>query len=471
MNKALKYSPISLKLLILSALVGGIAFSPFNQPVVLFFSIYVLLMHLRTQINFYCFFKQAFIFFFFFFLVQLYWVAWAFKIYGIPEIMPLGLVGMPIIIGVFPTIFVTPSFLFKGNKTMFAWIFCLGWCVSEIARSFFFTGFPWNLNGYVWDLPLLQSTRFFGIFGLSFLTTAAVTVLYTKQRYLGICIFGALFGLWIEGYNRLQSPEINTNTCLRLVQPSIDQQEKWRPDLFEKNLSILEILTKAKSEKPIHVIIWPEAAVTIPLDTYHNISAYLGSFVEQGYLITGAPRRTVNPDKAFSSLQVLDKSGTIHATFDKFHLVPFGEYVPLSSLNPFPKLTSGKLDYSPGSGPKTIHIKSIPPFSPLICYEAIFSGAVIDPIDRPQWLLNITNDAWYGITSGPYQHFKIVQVRAIEEGIPLIRVANNGISAVIDAYGRIIHQLDLNKIGFIDAYLPACLPQTIYRNFINSLYA
>ena len=109
----------------------------------------------------------------------------------------------------------------------------------------------------------------------------------------------------------------------------------------------------------------------------------------------------------------------------------------------------------------------LPPFSPLICYEAIFSGAVIDPTDRPQWLLNITNDAWYGITSGPYQHLKIVQVRAIEEGLPLVRVANNGISAIVDSYGRILQQLELNKIGFIDAHLPTHLPQTLYRSFIN----
>jgi len=139
----------------------------------------------------------------------------------------------------------------------------------------------------------------------------------------------------------------------------------------------------------------------------------------------------------------------------------------LRSLNPFPKLTDGKLDYSNGAGPRTIHVAGTPPFSPLICYEAIFSGAVIDAADRPQWLLNITNDAWYGVTSGPYQHLKIVQVRAIEEGLPLIRVANNGISAVIDSYGRIIHQLGLNDVGFIDAYLPVCLSQTTYRKIVN----
>lgn len=467
MNKTLKYSSINLKMLIISALVGGIAFAPFNQPFALLLSIYMLLSHLRAHVDFYHFFKKTFTFFFFFFLAQLYWVAWAFNVYGIPEIMPIGLICMPIIIGIFPTVFVAPSFFFRENKTVFAWVFFLGWCASETARSFMFTGFPWNLNGYVWDLPILQSTRFFGIFGLSFLTTAAATALYTKQKWVGLFIFSTLLGFWVDGHYRLQSPQINTDVCLRLVQPSVNQQEKWQPEFFEKNLAILEILTKAKKDKPIQAVIWPEAAITIPLDAYTNFSVYLGEFIESGYLITGAPRREHNPERAFSSLQVIDQYGTIHATFDKFHLVPFGEYVPLRSLNPFPKLTDGKLDYSNGAGPRTIHVAGIPAFSPLICYEAIFSGAVIDAADRPQWLLNITNDAWYGITSGPYQHLKIVQVRAIEEGLPLIRVANNGISAVIDSYGRIIHQLGLNDVGFIDAYLPVCLSQTTYRKIIN----
>lgn len=467
MNKSLKYIQFNLKYIVLFSIIGGLAFAPFNQPIALFLFIYVLLTYLKEQTNFYTFFKVAFISFFFFFLAQLYWVAWAFKVYGLPEAVPIGLVCMPTIIGIFPTICILPSYFFKENTLTFAWIFFLGWCLSEIARSFLFTGFPWNLNGYVWDLSLLQSTRFFGIFGLSFLTTAAAIVLYTKQKWLGISIFGALLCLWINGDNRLKSPQLNTNICLRLVQPSINQQEKWLPDFFEKNLSILEILSRAEAQKPVRITIWPEAAITIPLDTHVDFSAHLGSFINQGYLITGAPRRTHNPEKAFSSLQIIDDKGLIYATFDKFHLVPFGEYVPLSSLNPFPKLTSGKLDYSPGIGPETISAPGIPPFSPLICYEAIFSGAVIDPAERPQWLLNITNDAWYGVTSGPYQHLKIVQVRAIEEGLPLIRVANNGISAVIDSYGRIIHQLELNKIGFIDGYLPTYLPQTIYRRLIN----
>lgn len=467
MYKALKKHSINLKFLIIISLLGGLAFAPFNQPIAFFISTYILLVHLQVQENFTIFLKRSFIFCFFFFLSQLYWVSWAVKVYGIPEAMPLALIGMPALIGVFPAVCISPSYFFRHNKHIFAWVFCLGWCLSEIARSFLFTGFPWNLNGYVWDLPLLQSTRFFGIFGLSFLTTAAATVLYTKQRALGILIFLTLLGLWIDGNSRLRSPITNTDICLRLVQPSIVQQEKWQPKFFEKTLSILEILTKVDGEKSVHLTIWPEAALTIFIGRDEPLLAHLGSFIKGGYLITGAPRHEYNPERVFSGLQALDRDGKIHAIFDKFHLVPFGEYVPLKKLNPFPKLTAGKLDYSPGPGPKTIRLKDIPAFSPLICYEAIFSGAVIDPKDRPEWLLNITNDAWYGATSGPYQHLKIVQVRAIEEGLPMVRVANNGITAMIDGYGRILNRLELDDVGYIDANLPTSLPETLYRKIIN----
>ncbi|MCX7343587.1 MAG: apolipoprotein N-acyltransferase [Proteobacteria bacterium] len=475
MNKALKLlikfiSKInfsSIYFLILAALIGGLAFAPFNQPIALFFSIYTLLSNLQMQPTFKNFFKNSAIFCFFFFLSHLYWVCWAVNVYGLPMAMPLVLIGMPLIIGIFPTICMVPSYYFKENKVKFAWILGAGWWISEIARSFLFTGFPWNLNGYIWNLSILQSTRFFGIFGLSLLTMSACVVLFTKQKRLSILALCSFLGLWIDGNIRLRSSQINTETNVRLVQPAIDQRQKWQSSFFEKNIERLEMLTTKKGEKTIHLTIWPEAAVTVPLDRYINLTEHLSGMISQGYLITGAPRITHNPDQVFSSLQAIAPNGLILATFDKFHLVPFGEYVPLRNLNPFPKLTQGTMDYSPGTGPKTITLQGIPPFSPLICYEAIFSGAVIDPLNRPQWLLNVTNDAWYGHTSGPYQHLKIVQVRAIEEGLPLIRVANNGISAVIDAYGRIIHQLELDKIGVIDASLPVSLPETLYRKLIN----
>ena len=146
-------------------------------------------------------------------------------------------------------------------------------------------------------------------------------------------------GLWVDGYIRLKSPEDNTPINIRLVQPSIDQRQKWIPSFFEKNLERLEFLTTSSVEKNIHITIWPEAAVTVPLDQYIDLAEHLGGMLRKGYLITGAPRIDHEKSQVFSSLHVIDQSGFIHATFDKFHLVPFGEYVPLRKFNPFPKLT------------------------------------------------------------------------------------------------------------------------------------
>ncbi len=167
----------------------------------------------------------------------------------------------------------------------------------------------------------------------------------------------------------------------------------------------------------------------------------------------------------WNSLVAIDHDGAIEASYDKFHLVPFGEYVPMRSILPMQKITPGAIDFSAGPGPRTISLPGLPPFSPLICYEAIFPGEVVDPAHRPAWLLNITNDAWYGFTSGPFQHVAIARTRAIEEGLPLARVGNNGISALFDPYGRVLARLDLDAIGVLDVHLPEALPPTLYSRY------
>jgi apolipoprotein N-acyltransferase len=163
---------------------------------------------------------------------------------------------------------------------------------------------------------------------------------------------------------------------------------------------------------------------------------------------------------------VVDHAGTITATFDKFHLVPLGEYVPLRAYLPFlSKITPGDFDFSAGSGPRTLDIPGLPPVAPLICYEIIFPGRVVDPSRRPAWLLNLTNDAWFGTSTGPYQHLHQVRVRAVEEGLPLVRAANTGISAVIDSYGKVKASIPLNEAGILDEALPVALPPTPYSTY------
>jgi len=182
-------------------------------------------------------------------------------------------------------------------------------------------------------------------------------------------------------------------------------------------------------------------------------------------LITGA----VRGEKAggghmqiWNSLHTIDSHGDLVATYDKFHLVPFGEYMPLRNIFDLVKLSHGETDFSRGPGPVSLPLGRLPPVSPLICYEVIFPGHVRSEDDPPAWLLNLTNDAWYGISTGPYQHFQQARVRAIEEGIPLVRVANTGVSGVVDSLGRVVASLGLGETGVIDAPLPVARGDTLY---------
>jgi apolipoprotein N-acyltransferase len=217
--------------------------------------------------------------------------------------------------------------------------------------------------------------------------------------------------------------------------------------------------------RPGSHIIWPESAASYPLDQDAVARQMIAKVVPPGgLLLTGGERFDVSstPPLAWNTLFAIDRDGAVVARYDKRDLVPFGEFLPLRDLLSrvgLAKLTHGSIDFQPGPGRQTITLPGLPPFSPLICYEAIFPGSVVDPDVRPDWLLNVTNDAWFGRSSGPYQHLAMARMRAIEEGLPLVRSANSGISAVVDPWGRIQAQLGLGETGVLDSSLPQPLPQ------------
>ncbi len=287
------------------------------------------------------------------------------------------------------------------------------------------------------------------------------------------CAIALLAATWIGGTARLAgaAPDVVGDVRLRLVQPNIDQKLKWkRPLLDEHLLKQANMGARPAADAPTHVI-WSETAAPLFLGEDRDRLRVIGDLTPPGGLtITGTLRRTPPgvPFRLWNSLLALDHGGMPVATFDKSHLVPFGEYVPFRNLLNLAKVTSGAVDFSPGEGVQTLRLPGLPPVSPLICYEVIFPGQVVDPADRPEWMLNITNDAWYGQSTGPYQHLAMARLRAVEEGLPLVRVANTGISAIIDPWGRVLARLGLGEQGVIDGPLPAALAtQPVYARFGN----
>ena len=357
-------------------------------------------------------------------------------------------------------------------------LFAAVWCLFEWWRGWFLSGFPWNPIGSVWTVwtPMIQSVAVWGTLGLSFITLTAASLFsvvlprprFTHAWRTALAPIAVLAAVGVCGWWRIPSAELATvpAVTLRLVQPNIAQADKWRPGLHEQHLMDYIRLSTPEPGQRISHVIWGESSVAFALDRDEAHRKVAASAVPPGgALIAGVTRAensTRGVERIFNSLIVIDDQARVTAVYDKVNLVPFGEYLPLRGLMPFPKLTQGTMDFSPGLARPSLTVPGLPPFSPLICYEAVFSGDVVDPGERPGWLLNLTNDSWFGDSSGPHQHLAAAQLRAVEEGLPLIRVANTGISAAIDSYGRIIAELGLNQRGAIDVELPAPSGRTIF---------
>jgi apolipoprotein N-acyltransferase len=351
------------------------------------------------------------------------------------------------------------------------------WTLAEVARGYVLTGFPWNLLGTVWAFGALpvQGAAWIGTHGLSALTVvlACLPLVWGRTAWVvgGVVLAGGvLFGLV-----RLALEEPPPGPVeLRIVQGNVAQQHKWREELriahFRRYLGLTANAPPAEGEGPV-VVVWPETASPYMLDNDATARALAaGALPEEALLIAGSVRierraeGAEPPVRVWNSLLAIDRNAEVVAIYDKHHLVPFGEYVPLRSVLPIETVVPGNLDFSAGPGPRTLALpdRRVPPFSPLICYEVIFPGNVVAAGERPAWLLNLTNDAWFGVSSGPYQHLASARMRAVEEGLPLVRAANTGVSSVFDARGRVVASLGLNLTGVIAAPLPAARAPTPY---------
>jgi len=421
-----------------------------------------------------------------FFLVGLYWIGAALLVDAAQFwwLLPFAVLGIPAGLAIFiglallATHALCRGFDLGGAARIVVLAVC--WSGAEWLRGHVLTGFPWNLIGYAWagefpgSLAPLQTAAYVGIYGLSLLTVLAAALparlgdLTGGRRMAPLAAFAIVAALALGGAMRLQGDRdaMVPGVSLRLVQPSIPQTLKNDPAADAANFRRMLALTASPGEVPPNVVIWPEAGAPPFLERDAAARRAIADAMPPGAVaLVGTVRTDPAPEQprhVWNSLEAVDGHARIVASYDKAHLVPFGEYVPLRSVLPINKITPGTTDFSAGDGPRTIAIAGVPQFSPLICYEAIFPGAVVREDARPDWLLNITNDAWYGYTSGPFQHLAIARVRAVEEGLPLVRDGNNGISAVFDPYGRELKHRDLDAIGVLDAPLPRPLPPTLY---------
>ena len=426
-----------------------------------------------------------------FFVAGLYWIAAALfvDISRFWWALPFAVLGLPALLAVFTAaaqgltgLAAQRLRLARGPRVCF---FAVAWCAAEYARGHVLTGFPWNLVGYAWSggfpgaLWMLETTAWIGIYGLSFITVLAASLLallgtaslrpMTRRQRAAPGAAAALLILVPAGagaWRLAMLPKRATATWVRLVQPSIPEAVKWDPARASGHFQRLLDLSRAPAPHPLAAVLWPEAASPYFLGRDAGARSAIAAVAPKGgYVITGALRASApyhQPEQVWNSVEAIDPAGRIRARYDKSHLVPFGEYVPFRDILPLGALPAGSIDMSAGPGPQTMVLPGLPALSPIVCYEAIFPGAVVNERERPDWILNVTNDAWYGPTSGPYQHFAIARTRAIEEGLPLVRVANNGISGIIDPAGRIVARTGLDDITYLDAALPAPAAPTVY---------
>jgi apolipoprotein N-acyltransferase len=335
---------------------------------------------------------------------------------------------------------------------------------------------------------MMQSASIVGLWGLTlaaFIVFAAPVVVaasHSPSRRGGIvlAIISVLLLAAHVVYGAVRLADAfgtpSTGISVRIVQPAIPQNEKWveengdRIFRFQLDLSASGLANDGKDIAAFDLVIWPESAFPFYLEERPDMQAALAELLpEDTTLLSGAARYESDGDgrplRFFNSVLVIGDQGEVLDAYDKVHLVPFGEYLPFqSTLESFglSQLTGLPGGFAAGERRQTLTLAQAPPFGPLICYEILFPGDATEAGFRPGWLLNVTNDAWYGDTPGPRQHFHQARLRAVEEGLPLIRAANNGISAIVDANGRVVASLGVGAAGVIDGDLPASRPPTVY---------
>jgi apolipoprotein N-acyltransferase len=404
-------------------------------------------------------------------------------------LIPFANLGLPAVLALYAALAgAVARRLFRTGWPLWLGLAAL-YTATEWVRGHAFTGFPWNLPSATVDgwLPLLQPASLVGAYGLSLLVMLVATApalwwdpaVTRRARLAGSAVAGTLV-VAMAGWGLAREAAIPQLTepggavpgvVVRVVQGNVPQTDKWNPLLKPEHLRRYMTLSDPGRPADIRapgldaasaptVTAWPETAIAhLVGDSPELLSALARVVPRDGSLVFGAPRiaQVGRLSAVYNSVFALESGADVAWIFDKAHLVPFGEYVPLRAVLPLNPIVQSRRDFTPGPGPRTLTLTGAPPVSLLVCYEAIFPEGAVDPSDRPGWLLNATNDAWFGRWSGPYQHLAVARLRAIEQGLPMVRAANTGVSTVIDPAGRIVASIGIGVTASMDSFLPSAV--------------
>jgi apolipoprotein N-acyltransferase len=427
-----------------------------------------------------------------YFVPGLYWIGYAFLVDAstFAWLLPFAILGLPAYLALFTALGFALARLFWTRDASRVIALAASLTMSEWLRGHALTGFPWNTLGYALTEPLAlaQTASLIGLWGLTFLAVAifaspAVLIDGTsrgrKPWVAPALALVLLLAMTIFGAIRLsrQPTVMLANPKLRIMQPNLQQDARFnyaaKAEVMKKYLTLSDRASGPQSTgvRDVNVLIWPESAFPFFLTREADAMAEIADLLPKGtVLITGSVRAPDVPPgtritRAYNSIYVIDHDGNVLSVYDKLHLVPFGEFLPLQDWMEkigFEQLTRVQGGFIPGTRRRSMEVPNAPRMLPLICYEAVFPGDVVEGNDRPGWIVNLTNDGWFGISTGPYQHLQQARLRAIEQGLPLVRAANTGISAVIDPLGRVVARLGLGLEGVLDSGLPAAIPPTPY---------
>jgi apolipoprotein N-acyltransferase len=479
-------------LLLLGSL-SSFSLPPYNFIFVNFITyslfLYLIILFKEKKLKILNFFFLGFTFGYGYFVSSLYWVSHSLTFdKQLTFLIPFAILGLPILLAVFYGLAVFAIHFFIKRDYVFLLIFSISLSVFEYLRGILFTGFSWNLISYSWSFSLenIQILKFIGTYTFNFFSILIFSIYFNslwpvqfkKILINSFFLFTILISNYLFGKIIIKNTEFNqyNEVKVKIVQPNIDIAQTWGIENEKKNLITLLNFSKAnKDEKTL--IVWPEGMIqqTNPKDLSKYKEYFNKNFSKNHLVIVGVTNPSIAGNKInfYNSLVVLNNNADVVSVYNKIKLVPFGEFIPFESLLAkwgLKKITFGYSSFSSGNERREIKIFNNLSFLPLLCYEIIYSGELKRNSNDYNFIINISEDGWFGGSIGPYQHLAQAVFRAVEQGVPIVRSTNKGMSAYISPNGKIINSLELNKSGFIDLKLSFLKGKTLFSLLENYIF-